>query len=66
MTANQRDAVIQYLEYRLVGMIDTVRDDIDDLLEQRLLEEAYDILNDIEDSFIIKQLLDNGSKISNR
>lgn len=61
MLPNERDALIKYLEFRLVGLVDSVQDDIDSLLEQRLLEEAYDILTDIEDSFIINELTKKGS-----
>ncbi len=66
MKPHERDALIKYLEFRLVGLVDSVKDDIDPIVEKRLVEEAHDILTDIEDSFIVQELLNSGSSTAKR
>ncbi len=66
MKPHERDALIKYLEFRLVGLVDSVKDDVDPIVEKRLVEEAHDILTDIEDSFIVQELLNSGSSTAKR
>ena len=51
MKPHERDALIKYLEFRLVGLVDSVKDDVDPIVAKRLVEEAHDILSDIEDLY---------------
>ncbi len=66
MKPQERDALIKYLEFRLVGLVDSVKDDVDPIVAKRLVEEAHDILSDIEDSFIVQELLNSGSSTTKR
>ena len=66
MKPHERDALIKYLEFRLVGLVDSVKDDVDPIVAKRLVEEAHDILSDIEDSFIVQELLNSGSSTTKR
>ncbi len=66
MKPHERDALIKYLEFRLVGLVDSVKDDVDPIVEKQLVEEAHDILTDIEDSFIVQELLNSGSSTAKR
>ena len=66
MKPQERDALIKYLEFRLVGLVDSVKDDVDPIVAKRLVEEAHDILTDIEDSFIVQELLNSGSSTAKR
>lgn len=66
MKPHERDALIKYLEFHLVGLVDSVKDDVDPIVEKRLVEEAHDILTDIEDSFIVQELLNSGSSTAKR
>ena len=66
MKPHERDALIKYLEFRLVGLVDSVKDDVDPIVAKQLVEEAHDILSDIEDSFIVQELLNSGSSTTKR
>ena len=66
MKSHERDAIIKYLEFRLVGLVDSISDDVDSISKQRLILEAHDILTDIEDSFIIQEILNSGSSTERR
>ena len=56
MTTSKQQAMLNYLEFRLVNLVDLLEDKIDPISHQFIVEEAYDILNDFDDAFTLKEL----------
>ena len=50
MTKEQKEALLHYLEFHLISMVEHVEDDINGLAKAKLYNHAYEVLNDVEDA----------------
>ena len=50
MTEQQKEALLHYIEFHLVSMVEHVEEDVNGLAKAKLHNYAYDALKDIRDA----------------
>ena len=59
MTSNERDAVIKYLEYRLIQFVAAFENtNTDTLLIHEMYKTMFDICDDLENNIITNQMFE--------
>lgn len=48
MTKEQKDAIVKYLEFHLISMVEHVHDDVDGIVQAKLYNFAYETLLDLD------------------
>ncbi len=55
MKTSERTALINYLEFSLVSMIEQIGPHVEDIVKDELYQQAHNIVRDIEDGLFIAQ-----------
>jgi hypothetical protein len=57
MTRTQKEALLKYLEFHLISMVENIDEDVPGIVEAKMYNHAYDILIDMDDA--METLLDS-------
>ena len=58
MTPNEHQAIIDYIEFNLVQFVEGFAQQVAHEVSQQMYEQAYSVLNDIDDALCLQAELD--------
>lgn len=50
MNKTQKEALLKYLEFHLISMVESVQNETSGIVQARLYNHSYDVLVDVEDA----------------